>query len=38
MVSIMLFGAFAEYRFPPRKTTIRVEIVDCRNDRQLTLF
>ena len=31
-------GALAAYCFFPKKPTIRVEPVDCMNDRQLTLF
>ena len=33
-----LLGALAAYCFFPKKPTIRVEAVDCMNDRQLTLF
>lgn len=29
----MLFGTMAGYRFFPKKTTIRVDTVDCMNDK-----
>ncbi len=35
---VNLLGALAAYCFFPKKPTIRVEPVDCMNDRQLTLF
>ena len=35
---VNLLGALAAYCFFPKKPTIRVETVDCMNDRQLTLF
>ena len=34
---VNLLGALAAYCFFPKKPTIRVEPVDCMNDRQLTL-
>ena len=33
-----LLGTLAAYCFFPKKPNIRVEPVDCMNDRQLTLF
>ena len=35
---VNLLGALSAYCFFPKKPTIRVEPVDCMNDRQLTLF
>ena len=34
---VNLLGALSAYCFFPKKPTIRVEPVDCMNDRQLTL-
>lgn len=35
---VNLLGGLAAYCFFPKKPTIRVQSVDCSNDRQLTLF
>ena len=35
---VNLLGALAAYCFFPKKPTIRVEPVDCMNDKQITLF
>ncbi len=35
---VNMLGALAAYCFFPKKPTIRVQTVDCSNDRQLTFF
>ena len=35
---VNLLGGLAAYCLFPKKPTIRVQTVDCYNDRQLTIF